>query len=152
MLRKRGLGRLSAYALVALVLCADPAHVNAQDGIIVDPDRPAGTEYVIPLESARQGATPESSEAGSGRGSQAEPAPAFGEGVAGGAGTRRRRARAARATTKPPGIASGDTASAVAALSSPTDGGIPVALITAGIALSVLLFAGAARLARRSRA
>jgi hypothetical protein len=74
--------RLWLVPFVAVVLgFAAPAYA-AQDGIFVDPDTPAGKEYAIPLDQARQEAVGESSGTRISAGSaQASAGALFGEGI-----------------------------------------------------------------------
>jgi hypothetical protein len=60
------------------------------------------------------------------------------------------RAQARDTTTSPPGLTSPNAAHALAALTEPPNGGVPVNAITGGIALVVVLFAGTLGLTRRS--
>ena len=60
-------------ALVLLVVAAPPAAAQ-QDGVFVDPDSPAGKEYAVPLDQARDEA---SGEGGGGSGKES----LFGEGI-----------------------------------------------------------------------
>lgn len=62
--------------LSAVALPAQPA--AAQDGVHFDPDSPAGKEYALPLDQAREEASGGGSDGASG-----ERAPLFGAGIAG---------------------------------------------------------------------
>jgi hypothetical protein len=143
---------LIVLAVVGSVATAAASEAGAQGDVIVDPDSPAGTEYVIPHEAARRGASPDVT-AGAGERSAREPAsPAFGAGVGASAkptdqGTD--KGNSAEEAGEVGGFTGGDATRAVAALRDPADGGVPVGLITAGAGLSVLILAGAVLLASR---
>jgi hypothetical protein len=67
--------------LLLVVSLALPSAAQAQRGVVVDPDSPAGSEYRIPLEEARRhGAGDEQRRTGEGRtGTSGQPL--FGEGI-----------------------------------------------------------------------
>jgi hypothetical protein len=150
--------------VTGLALLLPPSGASAQEeGVVVDPDSPAGKEYAVPLESARrQGSGGEQGSGGTTR---------FGEGISqpttppAGAGPgatpdrdgnrsqRRERRRRAQPEDE---LSSGPTAGA-------SDGGgggggdddsaTAATLLTGGIALAVLLIGGAvALIVRRSPA
>ena len=66
--------RSTAIILMGLVLL--PPAAVAQDGVLVDPDSPAGREYAIPLEEARRNAV-----GGHPTGRPAADPPLFGAGI-----------------------------------------------------------------------
>jgi hypothetical protein len=162
MRQAKSIRRSILCGLLALaVFGIDAAGVSAQDGVFIDPDRPAGTEYAIPLDLARRGAAPDSPGGAASGGSADASAPRFGFGVAGtsatasvgsnggsaadgggaqdrGSGTTRRGEDGDRAGADRREALSGT----VAALSDPADGPMPVGLITGGIALGVLILGG----------
>jgi hypothetical protein len=145
--------------LVAAVtlLTFDAAMVSAQeDGVFIDPDSPAGTEYAIPLEQARRDA------AGGGpttRGRAGDGQPLFGAGIAprseakgesaigdaSGGGARKARAAGVDKTPRPGANAGASTAAIAAAAGDGSSEG----LLTAGIAAAVLALGLAAGLAFR---
>jgi hypothetical protein len=155
--------------LLALsVLGIDAAGVYAQEGVFIDPNRPAGTEYAIPLDLARRGAAPDPSGGAGSGGSADASAPRFGSGVErnsatpsagsdGDSAADRERAQdggsrtsGGRQDARPAGgDRRDDLAGTVAALSDPADGPLPVGLITGGIALGVLVLSGAVALTVR---
>ena len=70
--------RKAALTALLLALTAAPA-AGAQEGVFVDPDSPAGTEYALPLERARGEAAPDAGgREGGGGGSEQ---PLFGVGI-----------------------------------------------------------------------
>jgi hypothetical protein len=100
--RDRPGGRLTRAALLLLaVSLMVPSVAQAQRGVFVDPDSPAGTEYRIPLEEARRhGAGDEQRRTGEGvTGTSGQPL--FGEGI--------ERAPSASAAGNGSGAAAGDT-------------------------------------------
>jgi hypothetical protein len=117
--------------------------------VTVDPQSPAGTEYDIPLMGLRRIAAPDQSKNGVDAASTADVPPAFGAGVDSGPGSGGHRASSRDTETDRTALTSGNPKRALAALTSPADEPIPAHLITGGIALVVLLFAGAVSLARR---
>lgn len=134
--------------VVALLGLAVPATAAAHDpGVRVDPKSPAGKEYAIPLDSARDEAN-----GGSGRspgGSSSSSSSATGGGTAGrragsgrgdalfGAGISRKGAKERRAA----GGKRGPGRTRVAAAASPADGSSPALPLTA-LALAVLAVGG----------
>jgi hypothetical protein len=138
--------RLCLLPLVAVLLGVTPPAFAEEDGIFVDPDTPAGKEYAIPLDQARQEAVGESRGTRISGGSMPTSAGAlFGEGIprvrgggvrrgaaSGGAG----RARQAGATREAP------AAPAAARLVRQTSSGSDT-LATLAIPLGVLLMGGA---------
>ncbi len=69
---------LKVAATAALILAfIAPGAVAQEDGVFVDPDSPAGKEYVLPIDQARRDATG----AGARSPVTGRPTPAFGEGV-----------------------------------------------------------------------
>ena len=70
--------RKAALTALLLALTAAPA-AGAQEGVFVDPDSPAGTEYALPLDRARGEAAPDAGgREGGGDGSEQ---PLFGVGI-----------------------------------------------------------------------
>jgi len=70
--------------VVALTLALTASTAAAQeDGVTVDPNSPAGKEYVLPIDQARRDAADGGSGGGAGKrdSTGARPTPAFGEGV-----------------------------------------------------------------------
>jgi hypothetical protein len=99
-------------ALVALLGLAAPRSSNAAGGVHFDPESPAGKEYALPLDEARNEATGtgnESPEESAKSGSEVESnesAPLFGEGVSGGGGANAGQGQSGapeKGGTKPPG-------------------------------------------------
>lgn len=153
-------------AICALLL---PAAAQAQTAQRPDPDSPAGVEYQLPLDQAREnagggdGADDPASREGGGRGGRGAPAPLFGAGIVaakgadraigGGEGARRDGGNRAQGA----GEASGGAAASASGgsdegddpagpqrikrsgLSSPDDEGGSATLRIIGIALAVLL-------------
>jgi len=80
-LLKRGLS-------AGLVLCAlgAPAVLAQENGVTLDPDSPAATEYALPVDKARRDATP-GGRPGRGTTNAAQKAPLFGSGVGSGSST-----------------------------------------------------------------
>jgi hypothetical protein len=71
--------------LATLFAAATPASSVAADGVHFDPDSPAGKEYALPLDQARNEAAGDKSPEGTGSDEESgESAPLFGEGVSGG--------------------------------------------------------------------
>lgn len=68
--------RVAAVAALVLALTA-PMAVAQEDGVFVDPDSPAGKEYVLPIDQARR----EAAGTGGRPSVPGRPTPAFGEGV-----------------------------------------------------------------------
>jgi hypothetical protein len=68
--------KVAATAALILAFIA-PGAVAQEDGVFVDPDSPAGKEYVLPIDQARRDATG----AGGRSPVTGRPTPAFGEGV-----------------------------------------------------------------------
>lgn len=68
--------RVATVAALVLALTV-PTAVAQEDGVFVDPDSPAGKEYVLPIDQARRDATG----AGGRSPVTGRPTPAFGEGV-----------------------------------------------------------------------
>jgi hypothetical protein len=148
--------------LAVALLTVDAAAVSAQeDGVFIDPDSPAGTEYAIPLDQARREA------AGGGTTTQGRAEngqPLFGAGIAPRSEAPRNEAKGASATgdargggarkpraagvdkTPRPGSNAGASTAAVAAAAG--DGGSE-GLLTAGIAAAVLALGLAAGLVFR---
>ena len=146
----------AACALVTLGLLAGAGQAAAQsDGVHVDPDTPAGKEYALPLDKARQDVAPNSGAQGSDGGGDTE---LFGAGITkqdgGGKGGGGDGAAAGgsngegeRGSSQSPALT--DTAS-VAKAGASTDSGISAGLLTALIALGVLVVGGAAGLSLRA--
>ncbi len=151
---RRHRSTLGLLAALAVALALAPATACWAQGADpqVDPDSPAGTEYELPIDSARERA----SSGGPRTSGSAGRAPLFGEGVrppAAGAGT----GRASSTTPAPPPATGGPadpertTPDAVRAQApAPDSGGGAVAAIAAGGA-GVLLLGGLAGLAWRRR-
>jgi hypothetical protein len=144
-------------ALAVALLTVDAAAVSAQeDGVFIDPDSPAGTEYAIPLDQARREA------AGGGTTTQGRAEngqPLFGAGIAPrseakgesaigdarGGGARKPRAAGVDKTPRHGSNAGASTAAIAAAAGDDSSEG----LLTAGIAAAVLALGLAAGLAFR---
>ena len=138
-------------ALLVLVVAAPPA-IARDDGVSVDPDSPAGVEYAVPLDQARRDATgtPGGGSAGTDHGQ-----PLFGVGIerasagsGGGGGAKGSGGSGPSAgtgggssgagTQAGAGEAAGNGASA-AAIEVAASGGSSTGLLSAGIAVAVLL-------------
>src|SRR5688500_11004564 len=75
---KQGNSRRAACALAVVGLLAVGGEAAAQsDGVFVDPDTPAGKEYALPLDKARQDVAPNAG----GESSQPGEAELFGAGI-----------------------------------------------------------------------
>jgi hypothetical protein len=141
--------RLAIAALTPALAAATPVvPALADSGVHVDPRSPAGKEYALPLDQAKRDAGGESGQTGS-SGSTSGRSALFGEGI------KPARHAAARAKAKgsaegKSGQGSGGKAGAAARLSATTGttGDSPL-LVDGGIALAVLLAAGAFALALR---
>ena len=141
---------LSSIGVLALMLAvAAPAPAPAQDPQ-VDPDSPAGTEYQLPTDRARQDA---SSPAGKRSAATSGAAPLFGEGVG-----EKKRSGAKSGTDSDPATAAQvepddatGTAAVVRAQAPAPDGGGGGVLAIGAIAAAVLLVGGLAGLAWRRR-
>jgi hypothetical protein len=153
--------------LAVALLTFDAAAVSAQeDGVFIDPDSPAGTEYAIPLEQARReaaGGGPTTREAAGGgpttQGRAGNEQPLFGAGIAPrseakgesaigdarGGGARKPRAAGVDKAPRPGSNAGASTAAIAAAAGDGSSEG----LLTAGIAAAVLALGLAAGLAFR---
>ncbi len=82
---------LLCLLVLAGLLALPAAAMAAEEGVIVDPDSPAGKEYALPLESARREAAADPSVQGRKISPTAQTAPPFGVGIEpgrGGAGAR----------------------------------------------------------------
>ena len=136
--------------MLVLVVAAPPA-IARDDGVSVDPDSPAGVEYAVPLDQARRDATGtaggsagadrgqplfgvgiEPSSAGSGGGGGAKGSGGSGRSAATGGGS------SGGGTQAGAGEAGGNGASA-AAIEVAASGGSSTGLLSAGIAVAVLL-------------
>jgi hypothetical protein len=139
--------RLCVLPLVAVVLGATAPAFAAEDGIILDPDTPAGKEYAIPLDQARQEAVGESrGTRASGGSGPASAGGLFGQGIrrARGGGVRRGGASGDGGRSRQ-GKATRDSLAAPssAALLRETSSSGSDALATLAIPLGVLLAGGA---------
>jgi hypothetical protein len=136
----------AACAAAGLACFAGPAGSAVAQGseVFVDPDSPAGKEYALPLEAARQDAA-----RGSPRRTGSERAPPFGAGISRrGPGTRSRHSSTG-ADERRDGAE--DRPSRPAASAVGEDGaGLPAGLLTALIALGVLTVGGAIGLSFRA--
>ena len=138
-------------ALLVLVVAAPPA-IARDDGVSVDPDSPAGVEYAVPLDQARREAT---GTAGGGSAGTDRGQPLFGVGIepssagSGGGGGAKGSGGSGRSagtgggssgggTQAGAGEAGGNGASA-AAIEVAASGGSSTGLLSAGIAVAVLL-------------
>jgi hypothetical protein len=134
-------------ALVALFGLFAPRSSDAANGVHFDPESPAGKEYALPLDEARNEATGTEGEGpeGSGRSGSdvesGESAPLFGEGVSGSAdaaGSQGQSGGSDKGQSKPPGEKAhgSGTGSAAAGQLSEGDGGYP---LPAGVGLTALI-------------
>ena len=147
-------------ALTGAVLCTASTAASAQDdGVVVDPDSPAGKEYAIPLERERENSAskPDKDDASGGR---------FGEGISA-EGSNRAGSKGAKGSRKGAG-ASGRDRDEDGASATPASGdsggsgggdgsdaataGGSAGLLTGGILLAVLLIGGAVALMNRRAA
>ncbi len=137
--------------MLVLVVAAPPA-IARDDGVSVDPDSPAGVEYAVPLDQARREAT---GTAGGGSAGSDRGQPLFGVGIepssagSGGGGGAKGSGGSGRSagtgggssgggTQAGAGEAGGNGASA-AAIEVAASGGSSTGLLSAGIAVAVLL-------------
>lgn len=145
--------RWAAYAaLGGACLAGGEVGAAAQgDGVVVDPETPAGKEYALPLEAARRDA---SGAVGGNTGSQS--APLFGAGISrraesrtGGGSDRGSRSREDRGRKDAPSSDARGSSPAAAAV--PEDGtGLSAGLLTALIALGVFMLGGIVGLSVRT--
>lgn len=143
--------RFSAVLAVCLAALCGTAQAAGPDGVTYDPDSPAGKEYAIPIDDAREiGGGPAGGGSSSGGATTTAPDPGsaalFGDGVSrGGAGaaagsgagggartqegtSSRRTSDGARASVESPGVARLESVEAIA----PADG--PGPLVVGGVA------------------
>jgi hypothetical protein len=152
----------------AVLLALTAATASAQeDGVFIDPDSPAGTEYAIPLEQARReaagGGSPTPGGGSPTPGRAAEGQPLFGAGIAPRgdreSGRPEARARGARAgaggadgeeqTPRSDSGSDSNAGASTAAIAATAGDGSWDTLATAGIAAAVLALGLAAGLAFR---
>jgi hypothetical protein len=157
-MRRRGKIRIVACALAALGLLMAAGDAMAQsDGVHVDPDTPAGKEYALPLDKARQDVAPNSGT----HGSESGDTELFGAGISkrdggGGQGDGQGSGAGAeggggdRADGKQAGGSQSDTARSVAKAAASGGSGISSGWLTALIAAGVLLVGGIAGLSMRA--
>ena len=149
------MNRLVLTCLCALALTA-PAQAQSPQ---VDPDTPAGAEYQLPVDRARQQARERAGTAGAPCGRASSEAPLFGSGVQSSKPEQRNPRPAGapgasdrdppRGADREPGLGTG-TPEVRAQVPAPDDGGSGLVAIGGG-ALGVLLFGGLAGLAWRRR-
>jgi hypothetical protein len=143
--------RLCRLPLLAVLLGATAPAFAQEDGIFVDPDTPAGKEYAIPLEQARQEAVGETRDARvSGGSTLASAGGLFGEGIRRARGGDFRRGAASGGGGRAGQVHSTRDALAApssAALVRQTSSGGSNTLPTLAIPLGVLLVGGAIALA-----
>ena len=145
---------------VALILAIPGPAWAQEDEIFVDPNSPAGTEYELPLDRAREeaggGGAGGSSGGGSGAGAATGEAPLFGEGVERAASGSARDGGATRSAGTSTGSGEPDDRAAItppavhAQAPSPDDGGGALLAVAAGAA-GVLLLGGLAGMLWRRR-
>jgi hypothetical protein len=140
---RQGKTRTVACALAALGLLMTAGDAMAQsDGVFVDPDTPAGKEYALPLDKARQDVAPSSGAQGSESG-DTEP---FGAGIskrdggggggdAAGSGDRGGNGKEAGASQSDSAIDPRSVAKAAASSGSGISSGWLTVLIAAGVLL-----------------
>ena len=138
-------------ALLVLVVAAPPA-IARDDGVSVDPDSPAGVEYAVPLDQARREAT---GTAGGGSAGADGDQPLFGVGIerssagSGGGGGAKGSGGSGRSAGTGGGSSGGGTqagadeaegnGASAAAIEVAASGGSSTGLLSAGIAMAVLL-------------
>lgn len=142
----------AACALVVLGLLAGAGQAAAQsDGVFVDPDTPAGKEYALPLDKARQEVAPSSGAQGAGGGDTQ----LFGAGISkrdgggkggGGGSAAAGGGNGERGAQDETAISPGSVAKAGAS----TGSGISAGWLTALIAFGVLVVGGAAGFSLRA--
>lgn len=146
---------MSCAAILPVLLAVPPASFGQESGVTIDPDSPSGKEYSLPLESAKDRASPQGSSSG---GSSTAPGTSddasgtrFGDGI--------ERGAAETATddsgTSPSNRAEDDTpastsAGEAAAATSPdgpvdNDDGSPVALVAVGLLAAAAIGGGVMR-------
>lgn len=147
--------RTVACALAALGLLIAAGDAAAQsEGVFVDPDTPAGKEYALPLDKARQDAAPNSGA----QGSEPGDTELFGAGISkrdGGGGKGDGQTGGAAAGDrggdgKQTGGPQSDAAGSVAKAAASSGSGISSGWLTALIAAGVLLVGGIAGLSLRA--
>lgn len=151
---RQGNSRRAACALAVVGLLAVGGEAAAQsDGVFVDPDTPAGKEYALPLDRARQEAAPNTG----GQGSQPGDAELFGAGISkkdggGGRGNGAGSGERGSADEERGSSQGGGTidARSVAEAATASSSGISSGWLTALIAFGVLLVGGIAGLALRA--
>ena len=150
--------RLAAcVATSALLMAGGGASFAQSDGVHIDPESPAGKEYALPLESARENASPNlagggsSNPNGDSRGAGANPAPLFGAGIsprkAAAGGERPEQQDKEREGGEAMG---GVEAGAVPAAVADNESGLSAGLLSALIGGGVLVVGGALGLSLRS--
>jgi hypothetical protein len=155
---RQGKTRIAACALAVLGLLMTAGDAMAQsDGVFVDPDTPAGKEYALPLDKARQDAAPNSGT----QGSESGDTELFGAGISkrdgGGGRGDGQGSGAATGDRGGDGKASGSSQSdaavdprSVAKAAASSGSGISSGWLTALIAAGVLLVGGIAGLSLRA--
>ena len=147
--------RTVACALAALGLLIAAGDAAAQsEGVFVDPDTPAGKEYALPLDKAREDAAPDSGA----QASESGDTELFGAGISkrdGGGGKGDGQTGGAAAGDrgddgKQTGGSRSDTARSVATAAASSGSGISSGWLTVLIAAGVLLVGGIAGLSLRA--
>ena len=146
--------RRAACILAGVGILASGGQAAAQsDGVVVDPDSPAGKEYALPLDKARQDVAP-AGEAGS---SGSEDTPLFGAGI-----SKRKSGEGGQAGDGNDGRGQGDGGenkgsggqaaggSAVTAAAGASGSGLSSGWLTALVAIGVLLVGGIVGLSLRA--
>jgi hypothetical protein len=149
--RTRTHGAVCALAVLGLLTVTGEAAAQS-DGVFVDPDTPAGKEYALPLDRARQDVAPNSGAQGSEPGN----AELFGAGISkrdGGGGSGERGGGESGASNGQRGEAQGGSGvgtRSVAQAAASSGSGISAGWLTVLIAFGVLVVGGIAGLSLRA--
>ena len=132
-------------ALGALTLLGVPASAGAAEpGVHVDPGSPAGKEYAIPIERARREASGGTKiDSGAPSTQAVGQVPLFGQGIKPAPKRRHHKKAAKGKRARPAPVSLAPTAAVEAALTRPSTtgwiGGIPAAVLAAGVLLALAL-------------